>query len=107
MPTVLPIDLTAIVAIVMGMLTILIPIAGLTARFALKPLVESLAQLFDARTVEDTLAITERRVALLEQQVESMESVVRRYEEERRFDRELASGRPAGELPEASGPAEV
>ena len=101
---VLPIDLTAIVAIIMGMLTILIPIAGLTARFALKPLVESLAQLFDARTVEDTLAITERRVALLEQQVESLEGVVRRYEEERRFDEERASGRSAGDLPRGSGP---
>ncbi|UCC26523.1 MAG: hypothetical protein JSU98_05340 [Gemmatimonadales bacterium] len=89
MPTVLPIDLTAIVAIIMGMLTVLIPIAGLTARFALKPVVESLARLFDSRTVEDTVEITERRVALLEQQIESLEDTVKRLTEERDFDREL------------------
>lgn len=96
MPTVLPIDLTAIVAIIMGMLTILIPIAGLTARFALKPVVESLARLFDSRTVEDTVEITERRVALLEQQIESLEDALKRLTEERDFDRELrgAEGDP-------------
>ena len=44
MTPVLPIDLTAIVAIVMGMLVVLIPVAGLTARFALKPVVEALAR---------------------------------------------------------------
>ncbi len=100
MPTVLPVDLTAIVAIVMGMLTVLIPIAGLTARFALKPVVESLARLFDSRTVEDTVEITERRVALLEQQIESLEDTVKRLQEERDFDRELQAGsRASGELP--------
>jgi uncharacterized membrane protein len=100
MPTVLPVDLTAIVAIVMGMLTVLIPIAGLTARFALKPVVESLARLFDSRTVEDTVEITERRVALLEQQIESLEDTVKRLQEERDFDRELQAGSGAsGELP--------
>ena len=80
MPTVLPVDLTAIVAIVMGMLTVLIPIAGLTARFALKPVVESLAR--------------------LEQQSESLEDTVKRLQEERDFDRELQAGsRASGELP--------
>ena len=103
MPTVMPIDLTAIVAIVMGMLTVLIPIAGLTARFALKPLVESLAQLFDSRTVEDTVQITERRVALLEQQIEGLEALVDRMKEERDFDRALTSGGGAGELPHSEG----
>ena len=92
MPTVMPIDLTAIVAIVMGMLTVLIPIAGLTA------LVESMARLFDSRTVEDTVEITERRVALLEQQVESLEGVIHRLKEERAFDRELKGKQSQREL---------
>ncbi len=89
---VLPIDLTEIVAIVMGMSVVLIPIAGLTARFALKPLVESLGKVNEVRGVEETVAITERRVALLEQQLESMESTVRQLEEVRDFDRALESG---------------
>lgn len=88
---VLPVDLTAIVAIVLGMLTILIPVAGLTARFALKPLVESMARLFDNRTVENTVEITERRVALLESQVESLEQTVRDLRDGREFDRQLQS----------------
>lgn len=106
MPTVMPIDLTAIVAIVMGMLTVLIPIAGLTARFALKPVVESLARLFDSRTVEDTVQITERRVSLLEQQVESLEALVDRLKDEREFDRALSGSPSAGELPSPQGPVE-
>ena len=93
-PAILPIDLTAIVAIVMGMLVVLIPIAGVTARFALKPLVESFSKLFQSQTVEETLALTERRVALLESQLESMHETLDRIAEGRDFDRQLASGRP-------------
>lgn len=89
---VLPIDLTEIVAIVMGMSVVLIPIVGLTARFALKPLVESLGRVSEVRGVEETVAITERRVALLEQQIEAMDGTVRRLEEVRDFDRALESG---------------
>jgi hypothetical protein len=95
---VLPIDLTAIVAIILGMLTILIPIAGLTARFALKPLVESMARLFDNRTVENTVEITERRVALLESQVESLEQTVKDLRDGREFDRQLQSPTPADRI---------
>lgn len=108
MPQVMPIDVTAIVAIIMGMLVILIPIAGLTARFALKPLVESLANLMASREVTDALQITERRVALLEQQVESLENLARRLKEERDFHRELAAGPGAEALPgeTTGGPAD-
>jgi hypothetical protein len=91
---VLPIDLTAIIAIILGMLAILIPITGLTARFALKPLVESMARLFENRTVENTVEITERRVALLESQVESLEQVLRDLRDGREFDRQLQSPPP-------------
>ena len=97
---VLPVDLTAIVAIIMGMSVVLIPVAGATARFALKPLVESLAKVNEVRGVEETVAITERRVALLEQQLEAMESSVRNIEEGRAFDRALGSG-PAASQSEA------
>lgn len=103
MPPVLPIDLTAIVAVVMGMMVVLIPIAGLTARFALKPVVESLAKLFVSRTVEETVQITDRRVALLEQQVESLEGLVARLHEERAFDRELHGGPTQDRLPASGG----
>ena len=89
---ILPVNLTDIVAIVMGMSVVLIPVAGLTVRFALKPLVESLAKVNEVRGVEETVAITERRVALLEQQLEAMESSLRHLEDGREFDRALGSG---------------
>ena len=99
---VLPIDLTAIVAIIMGMLVVLIPIAGLTARFALKPLVESTARLFESRGVEDAVQLNERRVALLEQQVEGLESTLRDLREKLDFDHQLKSGAAERALPGAS-----
>ena len=89
---VMPINLTEIVAIVMGMSVVLIPIAGLTARFTLKPLVESLSQINEVRGVEETVALSERRIALLEQQVEMMEHTVHRLEEGHDFHRALESG---------------
>lgn len=88
----MPVDLTEIVAIVMGISIILIPILGLTARFALKPTVEALSKFFESKGQEETVRILERRVGLLEQQIESMESTVRRLEEVTEFQSRLQSG---------------
>lgn len=95
---VLPIDLTAVIAVVLGMLTVLIPIAGLTVRFAFKPVVESMARLFDSRTVEQTVEITERRVALLESQVESLEQELQDVRARQDFDRQLRAGAEADRI---------
>lgn len=94
---ILPVDLTAIVAIVMGVSVVLIPVAGLTVRFALKPLVESLARIWEVKGMEETLAIAERRISLLEQQVEAMEGTVRNLEAGQAFDRQLGGGEGPGE----------
>ncbi len=77
----------------------LIPIAGVTARFALKPLVDSMARFFDTRTMEDAMAINERRVALLESQVESLEHTVDQLRAAQSFDRELGRGPDREQLP--------
>lgn len=98
---VLPIDLTAITAIVMGILVVLIPVAGVTARFALKPTVEAFGQFFESKGRDESMLILERRCALLEQQVEVMESQMHRLTEASDFDRALKAGSPASEL--ASG----
>lgn len=89
---VLPIDLTAIVAIVMGIMVVLIPVAGITARFALKPTVEAFGHFFEARGRDEAVQLLERRCALLEQQVEVMESQVHRLSEASEFDRALKAG---------------
>ncbi len=87
-----PIDVTGLVAVVMGISTVLIPVIGLTARFALKPTVEALSKVFESKGHEQTVALLERRQALLESQVEHLEGELRRLSEAQEFDRQLGSG---------------
>ena len=88
-----PIDVTALVAIVMGTLCVLIPVAGLTARFALKPVVEAIARAREAQGASREAQILEKRVALLEQQIHNLEGSVGRLEEDSEFRRQLGSPR--------------
>ena len=90
---VLPVDLEAIIAIVMGVSIILIPVAGITARFALKPTVEAFARLFEHKGLEDTVEILERRMRRLETQMQSMDQSLGRIADAVEFDRELHGGR--------------
>jgi hypothetical protein len=41
---VMPIELTGLIGTIGGILIVLIPVAGLTARFALKPIVEAITR---------------------------------------------------------------
>ncbi len=68
--------LIPIVAIVMGMLTVLIPITGLTLRFALKPIAESVAKMREAEGAGRELSLVVQRVALLEQQIAGMDTSI-------------------------------
>jgi hypothetical protein len=79
----------AIVAITVGGLAILIPIAGLTARFALKPIVESIVRARETVGGGRELGQLERRVSILEQQVQAVESTLGRVTEARDFERKL------------------
>ena len=89
---VLPIDLTAIVAIVMVFSCILIPVAGVTLRFAIKPAVEALVKAFDNRGLEDTVGVLERRLGLLEHQMDSIDTTVKRLADAVEFQNQLQSG---------------
>jgi TolA-binding protein len=86
--------LIPLVAITLGTMTILIPIAGLTARFALKPIVEAIARMkeIQAGSSSRELNVLEQRVALLEQQHQALENEVERLSELKDFDRQLTSG---------------
>lgn len=99
---ILPVDLTAIVAVIMGVSIVLIPVMGLTARFALKPFVESLGHFFQGKNVEESVRILERRMSLLEQQIESMDGTLRRLAEISEFNDELRGARTAGRLGEGT-----
>jgi len=92
-----PIDLVALVATIMGISIVLIPVIGLTARFALKPTVEALGRFFETKGSDEIVRILERRVALLEQQVEHMDHQVRQLDDVSSFHKELGSGSAGGE----------
>ncbi|MFC1661061.1 hypothetical protein ACFL3S_06350 [Gemmatimonadota bacterium] len=89
---IMPIDLTSVIAVIMGLSIVLIPIIGLTARFALKPTVEALSRVFESRGADESLRIMERRIALLEQQVEAFDGSLSKLEEGAEFDRQLQRG---------------
>jgi hypothetical protein len=91
--------LIPLVAIVMGTLMFLIPIAGFTARFALKPIVEAMAKYREMQggSTGRELNVLEQRVALLEQQYSVLENDMQRMGELKEFDRQLTAGQ--GELP--------
>lgn len=68
---VLPIDVPAILGITLGLMTVLIPIAGFTLRFAFKPVVEALALAWSSRnTARQEIVLLEKRIALLERELE-------------------------------------
>ena len=96
---VLPIDLTAIVAIVMGMLVVLIPIAGITARFAIKPIAEALVHMRESSVDRQQLQLLERRLSLIEQEINGlggMRDDLQRALAEVEFERQLKAP-PAGQ----------
>lgn len=90
-----PIDVTGVVAVFMGIMVILIPIAGLTARFALKPIAEAVARMREAQGSSRQIGLLEQRITLLEQQLGNLEGDVRRVEEATEFERKLRSGGPS------------
>lgn len=95
-----PINLTEIISVIMGISIILIPVIGITARFALKPTVEAFSRLFEGKGANEAISILERRMALMESQIESIESNVKRLGDVTDFHQQLESG-PTPTAPEA------
>jgi hypothetical protein len=86
-----PVDLTALMGTILGISVVVVPVIGLTARFALKPAVEALARVFDSRNLDETVRILERRVELQEHQIEALQGSLNQLTEAREFDRQLAA----------------
>ena len=101
---IMPIDVTDLVATVMALLVVLIPIAGVTARFALKPLVESIGTFMQVQGSEEALRMSERRIALLEQNLGAVQEELHRVREAQDFDHALRSGSKAEALPASRRP---
>jgi len=91
----MPIDLTGLVATILGISIVLVPVIGLTARFALSPTVEALSRIFENRSGDETMRLLERRLELQEQEIAMLHQTVRGLTEGKAFDRQIAS--PADE----------
>jgi hypothetical protein len=65
----LPVDMTQLVAVVLGCMIPLIFVLGITMRFAAKPLVEALGKLRENGAPARELEVLSRRVLELEQEV--------------------------------------
>jgi hypothetical protein len=76
-------------AVVLTGLAVLIPIAGLTARFALKPVIEAITQFRGAQVGDQRVAFLEQRVNLLEEQLHAMEREQMRLVEDNDFRKQL------------------
>ena len=93
-----PINVVALISSILGISIVLIPVLGLTARYALNPTVEALARLFESRGADETLRILERRMELQEQEISALNAAVRTLSEGQDFDRQLGSGERSPEL---------
>lgn len=82
-------DWVPIVAIVMGSLTVLIPLSIITLRFAIKPIAEAVSQMRSGGASQEELAVMRQRLALLEQQFNGLESEVGRIGEAQDFQAQL------------------
>jgi biopolymer transport protein ExbB/TolQ len=89
MPT--GVDWIPIVAIVMGTLTVLVPLSLVTLRFAIKPIAEAVAHMRSSGAAQEELAIMRQRLSLLEQQFAGIETEVERIAEAQDFQAELLS----------------
>ena len=69
---VLPIDVSSIITDIIIGLVLLIPVTGLTARFALKPIAEAIARMRESQADREATALLERRMSLLEQEVQAI-----------------------------------
>ncbi len=92
----MPVDWVALAGVIMGTLIVLIPVAGLTARFALKPIVEAVARMRQTQGAAEHLALLEQRVALMEQQQANTESDVGRLLEVQEFQEKLLTNQEEG-----------
>lgn len=86
-----PVDWTGILAIVFSGLIVLVPVAGITARFALRPIIQSLREMKSLAEPGATDSL-ERRIAALESQLANLDESVERLAQAQEFDRQLGRG---------------
>ena len=99
---VLPIDFVALVSVIMGVSIVLVPVIGLTARYALKPIVEALGRYFEGQGTQESIKIVERRLGLLEAQLDELQGSLNRLVDASEFDAQLRAADREHALPPGS-----
>jgi hypothetical protein len=81
--------LVSMTAIMLGSMVVLLPIAALTIRYAIRPMLESWAIAREAPLPGERIQLMERRIELLEKQVEIIERDNLRLLESSEFEARL------------------
>ena len=81
-----------IIIILVSGLIVFTPVAGLTLRFALKPLVDSMARLMEIRSRKDDADLLDKRVALLEQELGAARTELKELRDRDEFYQRLGPG---------------
>ncbi len=81
-----------IVGLVLIFLVVVIPVLGFTARFALKPIVESIVELRGALLQEEPARRQSVRTLELEEELDALRTTVARLQGAREWDRALREG---------------
>jgi hypothetical protein len=103
----IPGELLGLTAIIFGGLAVLVPIAGITARVALKPIVEAMARYRELKGSDDAVTMLERRMSLMEEQLHGMDRSLRLLVEDADFRRRLEMSAPTGAAALGPGPGDA
>jgi hypothetical protein len=90
--------------VIVSAIVVSIPLMGLTIRFALKPIADAMVRIRESRHADENVAFLERRVALLEKELEHQQSLreeIHRLAEAQEFQSQLLAAQvevPAGAI---------
>jgi hypothetical protein len=82
--------IASIVVAVFAGAALLVPILALSARFALKPVMETWIRLRQSETTDQDKILQDRRIALLEAEVQTLHQLVQQRLEVHEFERKLS-----------------
>ncbi len=83
-------NMIGLVSVVMGLLLVMIPVAGFTLRFAVKPILSPLVSAIrELREGQAASGATERRLLLMEDELDDMRKGIRTLLEAQSFDKQL------------------
>lgn len=86
--------LIPLLGIFIGGLIVLVPVVGITARIALKPMMDGWARYRELKGGDESVQLLERRMALMEEHLNSIDRSVQLLLEDSDFRRRLEAGAP-------------